>query len=96
VYLSEKERKDAPVLYEALLRGKEALQSGTSPIAVTRVVKDYIQNKIEGVTEYVEIYTYPALQEIEGMKKDDTVILAIAVKFSNARLIDNIVFSKGE
>jgi pantoate--beta-alanine ligase len=98
VYLCKEERTHAPALFQALKLGREQLLNGTSPAEVRSSAESYIKKNTSGVTEYIEIYSYPALKEIDKMQAVDTVIIAIAVKFSKARLIDNIVFSynKGE
>lgn len=42
-----------------------------------------------GAIDYVELYSYPELTKQD--KLEGKVILAAAVKFSKARLIDNII-----
>ncbi|MBO9128218.1 pantoate--beta-alanine ligase [Bacillus sp. 165] len=92
VYLSGEERKQAPLLYKALQLAKEAIESGEREAStVVNTVKGYIESNTAGEVDYVELYAYPSLQplrEIEG-----TVIIALAVKFSKARLIDNLIFT---
>ena len=41
------------------------------------------------VIDYVEIYSFPALAEIETAQAGD--IMAIAVKIGKTRLIDNVI-----
>ncbi|WP_226683569.1 pantoate--beta-alanine ligase [Sutcliffiella horikoshii] len=98
VYLSEEERSKAPSLYKALILGKAKLEDGMDVHTVKEEVEEYILLHTGHKVEYVEIYAYPTLQELEKVKEEESIIIAIAVKFSKARLIDNIVFSysKGE
>ncbi|NLP49221.1 pantoate--beta-alanine ligase [Bacillus sp. RO1] len=98
VYLSDEERSKAPSLYKALTLGKAKLEEGIDVHAVKQEMEDYILRQTGHKAEYVEIYKYPTLQELKKVKEEESIIIAIAVKFSKARLIDNIVFSysKGE
>jgi pantoate--beta-alanine ligase len=99
VYLSEKEREKAPYLYKALLLGKEKMVDGQMDILkVKKDLEEYISLHTGAHMEYVEIYAYPTLHELKAPMEEKNIIIALAVKFSKARLIDNIVFSynKGE
>ncbi|WP_404428345.1 pantoate--beta-alanine ligase [Sutcliffiella horikoshii] len=98
VYLSEEERSKAPSLYQALTLGKAKLEDGMDVHSVKKEIEEYIFLHTGYKAEYVEIYAYPTLQELKKVKEEESIIIAIAVKFSKARLIDNIVFSysKGE
>ncbi|SDZ03929.1 pantoate--beta-alanine ligase [Bacillus sp. 166amftsu] len=92
VYLSEKEREEAPHLYRSLCIAKERIEEGEcNPQVVTNLVKEYIEKNTQGTVEYADLYTYPALTELEVIQ--GRIILAIAVKFENARLIDNITLT---
>ncbi|MDN7225792.1 pantoate--beta-alanine ligase [Planococcus liqunii] len=85
VYLSEAERREAPLLQQGLQLGKQAAVEGRDPAAV---VRQYLDGRISGEIDYIELLGYPTLtKEIEG-----EAILAIAVQFEKARLIDNLIF----
>lgn len=89
VYLSAEERKQAPHLYKALQTGREMMLKGEkSAETVIESVTSYLSAHTDGVIDYVEIYSYPELKALAELKGE--VILAIAVKFTKARLIDNI------
>ena len=89
VYLSAEERKQAPHLYKALQTGREMMLKGEkSTETVIESVTSYLSAHTDGVIDYVEIYSYPELKALAELKGE--VILAIAVKFTKARLIDNI------
>jgi pantoate--beta-alanine ligase len=89
VYLSAEERKQAPHLYKALQTGREMMLKGEkSTETVIESVTSYLSAHTDGVIDYVEIYSYPELKAMTELKGE--VILAIAVKFTKARLIDNI------
>ncbi|MCZ0754474.1 pantoate--beta-alanine ligase [Anoxybacillus sp. J5B_2022] len=89
VYLSEEERKEAPALYAALKKAKVAIENGLrDPRAVRALVEDHLKTYTNGVIDYVEVYSYPELKPLE--KLAGKIIIALAVRFTNARLIDNI------
>ncbi|EZP75881.1 pantoate--beta-alanine ligase [Parageobacillus genomosp. 1] len=91
VYLSPEERKEAPALYKALLQAKAAVENGErNAEAVCALVKQYIQTHTRAEIDYAEIYSYPDLKPLETLA--GKVIIAVAVRFANARLIDNIIF----
>lgn len=86
VYLSETERKEAPKLYQALQLGAKAARDGKDPVPeMTR----FIQSETSGTIDYIELLSYP---DLTAEPKQQS-ILALAVQFQKARLIDNIIFN---
>ena len=91
VRLLPKERDEAPVLYQSLLQAKASIDKGErNKDELIANLKEMISSKTGGMIDYVEILSYPDLQEVENLS--GKVIIALAVKFSQARLIDNIIF----
>ncbi|MFB7140875.1 pantoate--beta-alanine ligase [Gottfriedia sp. NPDC056225] len=92
VYLSENERKEAPALYKSLQKAVEDINNGNlDPEQLKQSIITTIQNETSGEVDYVSIYSYPELETIN--KINGKIIIALAVKFTNARLIDNIIVS---
>ncbi|WP_227395296.1 pantoate--beta-alanine ligase [Jeotgalibacillus aurantiacus] len=92
VYLSPQERKEAPMIYKALTEAKAAyLEHGIDEALQT--IKNEI-SKTSGVIDYAEIWSYPDLHK--PVEKTGQIIIAAAVKFEKARLIDNIIFTVEE
>lgn len=96
VYLRSNERQEASRLYHALTIAKEMMVSGKKQEDIKAYVRDSIQQHTSAEMEYVEIYAYPALEKMENLNQHTDIIIAIAAKFSKARLIDNIVFHPTE
>ncbi|ENH97318.1 pantoate--beta-alanine ligase [Gracilibacillus halophilus YIM-C55.5] len=93
VYLSANERQEATQLYTALTNAQQDMIDGEkNPVIIREKIKRYIEMYTSAKIDYVEILTYPALQPIETI--DRTVIIAVAVYFSQARLIDNLIVSE--
>jgi len=91
VFLSEAERNEAPAINNSLKLGQTLAKSGEKDTSViTACVKEAIEKETSGTIDYVELYRYPELTVTKDIC--GTVILAVAVRFSNARLIDNVIF----
>ncbi|WP_027406959.1 pantoate--beta-alanine ligase [Anaerovibrio sp. RM50] len=90
VYLSTEERKAALVLSRSLNMAKEAFGKGTIKVSeLKKIIIDEINKEPLAVIDYVEIYSFPALEEIVEVKGES--IMAIAVKIGKTRLIDNVI-----
>jgi len=90
VYLSDEERNQAPHLYNGLQIASEAIKSGeVNTLNIIQMVEDYIETNTNGKIDYIEILSFPELNPLKQI--NGKVIIALAVKFSKARLIDNII-----
>ncbi|MDA1475291.1 pantoate--beta-alanine ligase [Bacillus changyiensis] len=89
VYLTEAERKEAAVLYQSLQQGARLIQSGERDPGVIKKQICTMLEKTTGVIDYVELYSYPDLESLETLT--GKCIIAVAVQFSKARLIDNLI-----
>lgn len=90
VNLMPKERQEAPVLYQSLQSAAAAIDKGErDPIKLIDMIREVIGNESSGVIDYVQIYSYPQLKPLE--KLEGTIIIALAVKFTKVRLIDNFI-----
>lgn len=93
IYLTEKERAQAPALYRSLKLGEDMIRAGErNPETIISVIKDKILTETSGEIDYVNLLSYPNLETIETIQ--GTCIIALAVKFSKARLIDNIILTR--
>lgn len=86
VYLSEQERSEAPHLKKALEIGKQAAMNGDNPIPL---MEQHLNANTSGEIDYIQLLSYPDLTE----KVEGEAILALAVQFEKARLIDNLLFN---
>lgn len=91
-YLSPEERRDAPILYHSLTLAEEMIVSGERR---SLVIKDAMQEMIEAVEssniDYISIVDATTLEETEVIRGE--VLIALAVRFGKARLIDNLMIS---
>lgn len=86
VYLSEQERTEAPHLKAALEIGKQAAMDGENPIPL---MQQHLNANTSGKIDYIQLLSYPDLTE----NVENEAILALAVQFEKARLIDNLLFT---
>lgn len=92
VYLSNQERIEAVELYKSLQVAKKAIIDGErNKQTLIHLIKNHLQVKTNGKIDYIEIHSYPQLEPLETL--NGTIIIAVAVKFSKARLIDNIILT---
>ncbi|HDU3279733.1 TPA: pantoate--beta-alanine ligase [Listeria monocytogenes] len=89
VYLTEKERKEAPVIHEALQLGRKLIESGeTNQAKIVQMMTENINEQTSHeLIAYLAIYSYPEFTPVTDWSKG--IIIAAAVKYSKARLIDN-------
>jgi pantoate--beta-alanine ligase len=95
VNLLPEERIQAPVLYKSLQAAKLSIEKGErNPQVMISLITGMIETETNGMIDYVEVYSYPQLKPLEQLS--GTMIIALAVKFSAVRLIDNLIFKIDE
>ena len=92
VYLSEGERAAAPVLFHALQAGQRlALKGERRREHLISAMRAEIERSELADIDYVEAVSADRLRQDEDL--NDSFLLAVAVRFGRARLIDNILVS---
>lgn len=102
VYLSAEERQAALVLSRSLLaaQAKANTEANVTAGEVLAELRDAIGAEPLAVIDYVEIADFPGLSPLAGEDRLDVagrrsdVLIAVAVKFGNTRLIDNVILTK--
>ncbi|MEB4856399.1 MULTISPECIES: pantoate--beta-alanine ligase [Priestia] len=90
VYLTDKEREEAPVLFKSLQSALQLLEDGEKQVEMIKgTIRKEIEQHTSGKVDYIEVYMYPELKPIK--KAAGKIIIALAVQFSKARLIDNVI-----
>ncbi len=95
-YLTKEQRKAATVIYECLKEASDLVKSG---IIDGSHIKDFMQDRIQKVPEvssvdYAGVYDPDTMIEVSEIK--GVVLLAIALKIGDTRLIDNILVTVGK
>jgi pantoate--beta-alanine ligase len=89
VYLTEEERREAPILYETLTYGADLIRSREHNR--TQIIKRMTERLQmgSGKLDYIDVLKYPTLEKAENLSGQ--CILAVAYHYKNARLIDNYI-----
>ncbi|CDO02442.1 pantothenate synthetase [Oceanobacillus picturae] len=94
VYLTDQERQEAVHLYQSLVKAKEMYDAGErNSASLINAICKHLSENTSGNIEDIAVYSYPEL--VEQKKITGQIFISLAVKFSKARLIDNIII-KGE
>lgn len=95
VHLTADERSQATVLYRALTVGKQKVLSEewSTGDEVEHHLKEMIASQPLARIDYVNILTFPELEPVSHITERQYVI-ALAVRFGKARLIDNMLIHK--
>jgi pantoate--beta-alanine ligase len=88
-YLTEEERKQAPILRAALMKASELVQNGdTSGSRIMSVARDILQKATLARIDYLDLVDADTLQSTDTVRPNS--LLAVAAFFGKTRLIDNI------
>lgn len=95
VYLNNEERKQAVILSQSLKKAKAEIERGERNAGrIKEMIREMILSQPLAVIDYIEILTFPSLEKIDSMA-NKTVLIALAVKFGQTRLIDNVIVEIG-
>lgn len=87
-YLSAEERREAPALYRALMVGQKMIAQGERRAQrVVEAMRDVIEPQRSAKIDYIEAVDAKNLAPVTELK--NSILLAVAVRFGKARLIDN-------
>jgi pantoate--beta-alanine ligase len=90
VNLTPEERRAAPVLFQALTWGSEEIRAGRrDPDALRRGIGARVAGATAAPLDYVAVVRPDTLEPL--LAADPPVLLALAIRFSRARLIDNLL-----
>ncbi|MBI2252763.1 MAG: pantoate--beta-alanine ligase [Armatimonadetes bacterium] len=88
-YLTQEERKKISVLYQALKEAKSfILNKEDNPVKIKKFIKKRLLELQINNIDYISICNQENLEELKVIK--GKILIALAVKLRNARLIDNI------
>ena len=87
-YLSQEQRLQAPVLFKSLRLAEDLIRGGEgNPAVVIDRMKEMINKNSAGVIDYVSIADAATLEELGHCR--GSMLVSLAVRFENTRLIDN-------
>ena len=91
-YLSKEEKVQATGIYKSLCLAKQLFCEGKEIEDIKQVVEENILKIPKSKIDYIEIRNSQNLQEVTDLDKN--IVIAVAVKVGNVRLIDNMVCEK--
>jgi pantoate--beta-alanine ligase len=90
MYLTRKEREEAPVIYHSLKEAERMIKNGVREVdKIVKKMNQIISSKKTTQIEYIEIVDTQELRSLKEIKGE--VLVAVACQFGKARLIDNII-----
>ena len=94
VRLTPDERQRASIIYQGLRRAKLAAKEGERDAArLAQIVRETIAREPLAQIDYVEIVDDETLEPIEKIG-ENAVLIAVAVRFGETRLIDNTILNR--
>lgn len=92
--LSAEERRKASVIFQGLREAKTAFRSGERNAShLAEIVRQKVESEPLAIIDYVSVVDNETLENIEKIGERE-ILIAVAVRFGNVRLIDNIVLNK--
>lgn len=90
IYLGPKQRKDAVILHDSLMKAKEMTGGGESSAAkVIAAMKKQIRAVKGSRVDYIAVVNSETLEPLKEIK--GKTLIALSVRIGKARLIDNIL-----
>lgn len=90
LYLNQKEREAATVIYRSLKEGERLLKEGKNPTDVSAEIRKILQSEpLVSEIQYAGVYDPKTLDESNESK--DEYLIAVAIKIGETRLIDNLL-----
>ncbi len=93
-YLTPAERKEAVCLYRSMEKAKALFAAGERDAEKIKIAVRAVIEATSGRVDYIELVDDESLQPVKAL--ENPALLALAVKFSGARLIDNTVLRQGD
>lgn len=90
IYLNKGQRRDAVILYQALIFARNLIRQGNAnPSDIQKQIRRLINRKKSARTQYISIVNPMNLEPVNRIK--NKILIALAVWIGKTRLIDNIV-----
>jgi pantoate--beta-alanine ligase len=92
--LSDDERARASIIYKGLREAKLAARNGERNAAnLAEIVRNTIETEPRALIDYVAVVDNETLEPVEKVG-ETPVLIAVAVRFANVRLIDNTILNR--
>jgi pantoate--beta-alanine ligase len=93
-FLAPEDKKGASVIFEGLKEAKLAFREGERNAShLAEMVRKKIESVSKAKIDYVNVVDAETLQPLAKIE-DETVLIAVAVRFGSVRLIDNTILNR--
>ena len=93
-YLNDEERQSAAIIHRALTRAESAYAEGERNGAkLSGIIRSTIEMEPRAHIDYVSVTDADTLEKLDKLN-DRQVLIAVAVRFGQTRLIDNIILNR--
>jgi pantoate--beta-alanine ligase len=93
-HLGVEERQKASIIYQALRKAKLAVKEGERNAArLAEIVREKIETEPLAQIDYVALVDNETLEPVEKIG-ENAVLIAVAARFGNTRLIDNTIINR--
>ena len=90
-YLSNKQKQEASILYNALKLGAQLYQKNINCSDIKKTMNTQIQANPNIKIDYLSIADYHSFEELTGYAISGSIVISGAIFLDGVRLIDNIV-----
>ncbi len=92
--LSADERQRASIIYQALRKAKIAVREGErNAVRIAEIVREKIESEPLAQLDYVAVVDSETLEPVEKIG-EPAVLIAVAARIGNVRLIDNTILNR--
>ncbi|MFN3739066.1 MAG: pantoate--beta-alanine ligase [Thermodesulfovibrionales bacterium] len=92
LYLNSAERKAATVIYRTLLEAEKLIREFRNPGEVRNIMLDRLKGEpLVSSIDYAGLYDPETLEDIKDYSEMKEILIAIALRIGNTRLIDNML-----
>lgn len=93
-YLAEDERQKASIVFHGLREAKIAYKNGErNALKLAEIVQNRIETEPLAQIDYVAVVDADSLEPVEKIE-ESSVLIAVAARFGNVRLIDNVTLNR--
>ncbi|MDH3252550.1 MAG: pantoate--beta-alanine ligase [Ignavibacteria bacterium] len=94
VYLTDEQRREAPVLFHSLGQAQTDIVNGERSCGVIiRRMRELITSRSSAEIDYCSAAHGESLEELNSIPSGKPVLISLAARFGTTRLIDNIQFT---
>lgn len=97
LYLKPDERRAATVIYHTLLEAEKLIRESRNPEEIRKIMLRRLKDEpLVTSIDYADLFDPETLEEIRDLHESKEILIAIALRIGNTRLIDNMIVMRNE